>query len=233
MIQLINKYGLILSVTGILVFTILESYTPFDQLFQNWFYVDANWLISKQLHKSIKLLYYTGPKIALGIIAGLALIASVVIHFNSRLFLKYAHWRQSLLLITLSIALVPLFQASLKAITGIYSPVDLAPYGGKYTHIGLLEQLWKYGSVRGGRSFPAGHASGGFALMALYFLPLKPSLRLTGLCFGLAAGTAMGLYQIARGEHFLSHTLVTMFAAWLIIWSLSRLLRIKEKEATA
>ena len=35
----------------------------------------------------------------------------------------------------------------------------------------------------------------------------------------------MGLYQMARGEHFLSHTLATGLLAWLIAAALARLLR--------
>ena len=227
MIALINKYSLPIAIAGLIISTILESYQPFDQLFQAWFYDGSNWMINKQLHKSIHFFSYDTPKIFLGILAGLALIAALTIHIKSKQLAAYTRWKRPLLLIALSIALVPLSQAALKAITGIYSPVDLTPYGGKHPHIGLLQQLWTYGNVSGGRSFPAGHASGGFALLALYFLPLKPNLRLAGLCFGLFAGWSMGFYQIARGEHFLSHTLFTMFAAWVIILLLAKLLKIK------
>lgn len=225
MTRLVNKYGLPIAIVGLLLSTILESYQPFDQLFQSYFY-SSDWLITKQLHKSIRLISYNAPKIFLGIIAGLALISALILRLKSRQLCAYAHWSKPLLLIAICIALIPLSQAGLKAVTGIYSPVDLLPYGGKHPHIGLLEQLWKYGAVAEGRSFPAGHASGGFALMALYFLPIKANLRLAGLGLGLLAGWSMGLYQIARGEHFLSHTLFTMFAAWLIILLLAKLLKI-------
>ena len=226
-ISFINKYGLPLAIVGLIVSTFLETCQPFDQFFQAGFYNESNWMITKQLHKSIRLLSYDAPKIALAVIAGLALILALIIQLKSKCLSAYLHWRQPLVLIAFSIALVPLSQAALKAITGIYSPVDLIPYGGTHPHVGLLEQLWKYGTVSTGRSFPAGHASGGFALMALYFLPLKSKLRLMGLCLGLFAGWSMGLYQIARGEHFLSHTLFTMFAAWIIILLIAKILKIK------
>ncbi len=38
-----------------------------------------------------------------------------------------------------------------------------------------------------------------------------------GLCAGLGAGGIMGLYQMLRGEHFLSDTLFTMIGAWIVI----------------
>ena len=46
-----------------------------------------------------------------------------------------------------------------------------------------------------------------------------------GAVVGLAAGSAMGVYQIARGEHFLSHTLATALLAWLLCALLARWIR--------
>lgn len=239
MIQLINKYSAPVAFVGLVIATILESYQPFDQGFQSLFYDGSGWMITKQMHKNIRLLSYDAPKIFLAIIAGLAFIFALLIQLKSRRQCSHkhqthwahqthwTHWARPLFLIALSIALVPLSQAALKALTGIYSPVDLIPYGGKHPHIGLLEQLWTYGVVSEGRSFPAGNASGGFSLMAFYFLPLKPWARIAGLGFGLFAGWSMGLYQIARGEHFLSHTIFTMFAAWLIILLLAKIIKLK------
>lgn len=72
------------------------------------------------------------------------------------------------------------------------------------------------GLWRGGRCFPAGHASGGFALIMLYFAVPNARWRWMGLAAGLAAGWLMGGYQMLRGEHFLSHTVTTMLLAWLV-----------------
>ena len=43
-------------------------------------------------------------------------------------------------------------------------------------------------------------------------------------------GWLMGLYQMARGEHFLTHTLTTMFLALAVISLLVRLLRLADVE---
>lgn len=40
----------------------------------------------------------------------------------------------------------------------------------------------------------------------------------------------MGLYKMLIGDHFLSHTLVTMTLAWLIILILAKILQRKEIE---
>ena len=53
--------------------------------------------------------------------------------------------------------------------------------------------------------------------MALWAMPTRRAWRVFGLGVGLSAGWIMGIYQMARGEHFLSHTLATMFLAGCII----------------
>ena len=84
-----------------------------------------------------------------------------------------------------------------------------------------------------GHGFPAGHASGGFALMILFFCFKKKKYKIAGLCLGLAAGWGMGLYQMWRGEHFLSHTLCTLFAAWLMCLLLAAFMERVQKKYPA
>lgn len=192
---------------------ILESYTPFDLFAQQFFYHNGQWLISESDHKAAKWVCYTAPKIFIGIIAGISLLLSLL----SLKITSLTKWRWSLLFLALCIITVTVAAATGKAITGVRSPNELIPFAGKYPYIGMLTHLLQYGAFDGGRSFPAGHASGGFALMALYFMPVKKQFRYAGLALGVAAGWAMGLYQMARGEHFLTHTLTTMFLAWAII----------------
>ena len=206
------------------VCTILESVPAFDAFMQQPFFQDGAWLISKSFHNSNKMLLYTGPKILI-ICAGiasliLALAAFVAPSCKERLY----EWRKPALLILFSLALVPLIVGAFKAYSGVFSPVDLLPYGGKHPHLGFCGQFYAYGTLAGGRSFPAGHASGGFALIALYYLPVRRMLKKLLLGFGLLAGWGMGIYQMARGEHFLSHTLTTMFLALAVIALLDRII---------
>ena len=204
-----------------LVCTFLESAQTFDQLAQAPFFRDGGWMLPRAFHAEYKWIVYTAPKVFIGIAGGTFLLFFLA-SFSDKYRLRLQAWRQPSLLILCSIIFVPLAAAALKALTGVYSPVDLLPYGGRHPHIGLVEQLWTYGVTAGGRSFPAGHASGGFALMAFYYLPLgKPWKRLL-FVFGFLVGWGMGLYQMARGEHFLSHTLTTMFLALCIITLLNR-----------
>jgi membrane-associated PAP2 superfamily phosphatase len=209
-----------------LVCTLLESVQAFDQLAQAPFFLHGEWLLPKAVHAEYKWLLYTAPKIFIGTLGG-AFLLLFLVSFSHTYRSRLEAWRKPSLLIVCSIAFVPLAVSIMKALTGVYSPVDLFPYNGKHPHIGLLEQLWTYSAVSGGRSFPAGHASGGFALMALYYLPIAVSWKRALFTSGLLAGWGMGLYQMARGEHFLSHTLTTMFLALAILTYAAKKLRLQ------
>jgi membrane-associated PAP2 superfamily phosphatase len=70
----------------------------------------------------------------------------------------------------------------------------------------------------GGHCFPAGHASTGFAFIAVYF-----GLRQAGvlaarkyLLMAVLAGFVLGLSQQMRGAHFMSHTLWTAWLCWTV-----------------
>lgn len=67
------------------------------------------------------------------------------------------------------------------------------------------------------RCYHAGHASGGFALISLVFLFKSKRNKVIAAVSALAIGWSMGLYKMLIGDHFLSHTIVTMLLAWLTI----------------
>ena len=205
----------------------LESITAFDCFFQAPFFRNGEWFLSRAFHNEWKSILCTAPKIVIGIICGVCLLLFLSTVFQKRKHGTFTTWQKPALLAVVSISLTPLVVATLKSVTGVYSPVDLLPYGGEFPHIGFLKQLYLSGQVSGGRSFPAGHASGGFALMALYYLPLSRLKKKALLFTGLIAGWLMGLYQMGRGEHFLSHTLTSMFIALAIMTCAAKLIRIQ------
>ena len=53
--------------------------------------------------------------------------------------------------------------------------------------------------------------------MSLWVLGRTRAQKITGLAIGFTMGWTMGLYQMLNGNHYLSHTLVTMLLAWLVI----------------
>lgn len=194
---------------------VLESVPSFDVFFQSPFFSADGWLLSKPLHQRLRGLLYTGPKVLIAVTGAFFLLlfcASLLSGLKERL----RPWQKPALFVALGIASVPLAVGALKMVTGVYSPVDLALYGGDHEFTGIARRILSLGmpgGIPGGRSFPAGHASGGFALMALGRLPLSRRARGALFFFGLCCGWLMGVYQMARGEHFVSHTLCSMFLA--------------------
>ncbi len=109
-----------------------------------------------------------------------------------------------------SIALV----AWIKSWSNMDCPWDLARYGGDRPYIGLFA-LRPIGLERGA-CFPAGHASGGYAWLSLYFffLVVRPRWRWFGLAIGGGLGLLFGISQQLRGAHFLSHDVWTAGLCW-------------------
>ncbi|WP_372391329.1 phosphatase PAP2 family protein [Xanthomonas sp. NCPPB 3582] len=113
-----------------------------------------------------------------------------------------------------SVAVSTSLVSLLKSWTAMDCPWDLSRYGGTQAMVGLFES--RHGIAASG-CFPAGHASAGYAWVALYFcaLSLRPAWRLQGLSIGLAAGLIFGIAQQLRGAHFLSHDLWSLAVCWL------------------
>ncbi len=202
---------------GFLCAVLLENIPQADRAVQDFFFSQGHWLITKADHARLKDLFYTGPKVIIGIIGGVCLAMALLSFLRPVPRNRLGAWAPFFLLLGCSILCVPLVAAGFKIVTGVHGPLDLIPYGGEHPHIGFLSQVLQHGAVGTGRDFPAGHASGGFALMALWAIPARRVWRIFGLGIGLGAGWSMGLYQMARGEHFLSHTLATMFLAGCFI----------------
>lgn len=101
-----------------------------------------------------------------------------------------------------------------KDLTGRHCPWDMERYGGSVPYTRLFEG--NPPSEKKGRCFPAGHAAGGFSLMGLYFVmrDRRSGLARLGLATGFILGSIYGYAQMARGAHFLSHTVWTAAVCW-------------------
>jgi len=109
----------------------------------------------------------------------------------------------------------PLVVGILKAHSAHSCPWDLALFGGKAATFALLDAVPANSGP--GQCFPGGHASSGFALMALFFLwwPERPRCALLALAGGIVLGLLMGYGQVMRGAHFFSHNLWAGWWVWL------------------
>lgn len=94
-------------------------------------------------------------------------------------------------------------------------PWDLQAFGGTAPHVS--HWAWGVRDGGGGKCFPAGHASAGFAYLGGYFVFRRssPAIARHWLLAALAAGLLLGLAQQLRGAHFMSHTLWTAWVCWV------------------
>lgn len=119
----------------------------------------------------------------------------------------------------------PLVIGILKATSAHSCPWDLVEYGGKSLSYVLMGTAPV--GAGPGHCFPGGHASSGFAVMALFFLFYPERPRLATLCWlvGVTLGMLMGFGQIMRGAHFLTHNLWAGWWVWLsqltLFWMIS------------
>jgi membrane-associated PAP2 superfamily phosphatase len=99
-------------------------------------------------------------------------------------------------------------------------PWDIVLYDGTLPLLDLFTS--PPAGTEAGACFPAGHPSGGFALMAFYFafMHSKPRFSVLMLWIGLFMGLLMGLVQVVRGAHFLSHVLWSGWLVWMVLLAL-------------
>ena len=195
------------------VIVLLESFTDMDMRFQNLWYdrEHCQWLITRGMHEEWRWLFYGGMKKFVSAVGIAAFLCSVVGGIRKRPRLARGG-----VLLMLSVIILPMLIGWLKSKTNIYCPRELVDFGGvaAWQHVLGFADPANAGLVCG-RCFPAGHASGGFAGMIVFFC-VSRKRRWAALFVALAVAWTMGLYQMLRGEHFLSHTMATMAIAWMV-----------------
>lgn len=169
-----------------------------------------------------RLIFYDGPKIAVfALAAALLALAAGPARGRERL----AFGRRELCAALLTLGTVPALAGLGKSVTNTFCPSEIRRYGGDVPYVQLCSP-YPAGDrpARRGHCFPAGHASGGFALLGLAWLRSSRRWRIGGLALGLAAGWWMGAYQMLKGAHYLSHTVTTMLLAWIVALAWRRVL---------
>ncbi len=159
--------------------------------------------------------FYHGPKAlvwAVGL-AGIGLVAGPARWRN-----RWALPRRGLGVAILSLATIPLLAGLGKRTIGLHCPSDLTRYGGEAAYQKLFSARPPVAaSATKGGCFPAGHASGGFALWGFIALRNHTRWRRLVIMSGMTIGWWMGGYQMLKGAHFLSHTLATMLLSWFVV----------------
>lgn len=107
----------------------------------------------------------------------------------------------------------------LKSVMPLPCPWDTTLFGGERQYIGIFSAFIDGSPAQ---CFPAGHASGGYALIAFFFLArgrkgtIAPDYAYLWLLPGLFAGLIMGVAQQFRGAHYLSHDLFAFALCWWV-----------------
>lgn len=200
---------------GVLLFELtdldLAASRPFyDDASQRWLGKDA-WWANELLH--------TGGKWLVVVVASGAIITFAL----SFRFRRLAEWRGAALYLALCVGIGTGLVAAAKEVTDRHCPRAMEVFGGSVPYTRLFE-----GTPPGyppGRCFPAGHASGAFSLVGLYFVARARRSPRAGwwLAPGALLGTAFAFAQQARGAHFLSHNLWAAAICWYAAIALAAL----------
>lgn len=164
-----------------------------------------HWLLSDVLHSGGRLLNNV-------------VLANLLGFWLYQKFSTTAERKRTKALTTLIISLFISFAlvAVLKRLLPAECPWDLVQFGGDLPFVGVFAE--RPATMPATQCFPAGHASVGYAWVALYFyfLPVCPVKARLGLMVGLLLGLLLGITQQLRGAHFFSHDLTTLWLCWVI-----------------
>lgn len=210
-----------------LVFGVCEA-TGIDLWLQDHFYNFAThrWLVDSDATFP-RAVFYVGAK-KLVRYTGYLLLAAALF-YKQLPFLKIP--RRGLWVAVLTLCTAPAIVGFGKNTTNTCTPSAIRRYGGYLPYVKVIECYPENDRpTERERAFPAGHASGGFALLALAGLSTTARGRALGLATGLTLGTVMGGYQMLRGAHYLVDTLVTAIFCWIVFLTWRRVLGVSFQE---
>ena len=220
----INKQIFITSVVLVLS-VVYFGISDIDVLVQDYFYNHEThkWVLDWSL-QPYKFIFYDGAKRFLILFAVVLLISSLI--FRKKAIIQ--RYKKGIMIIILSAIFVPSIIGLIKNNTNMPCPKNEIHYGGIYPKTAVWEKYPVDFVKPQMKCWPAGHASGGFALLSLFFVFHRKRNRFIGLGIGLFMGWSTGLYKMVIGDHFLSHTVLTMIMAWLIILLIVKITSIKK-----
>ncbi|MCK9223775.1 MAG: phosphatase PAP2 family protein [Candidatus Muirbacterium halophilum] len=224
--KIILLFCILLLIITILIF----EFSNFDVTLSNFFFNKNtnSWLISSN-NTIYGLIFYRGFKIFL-VSIGISLILIFTLSFK---FKKLEDLRYITLFLFACMAFIPTFISFLKHTTNIYPPWDLNIFNGNKPYIKLFEKYpADFTQKKKAQGYPAGHASGGFSILCFVYILKKRKYKMFFLLFWMFLGWSMGIYQMVRGAHFLSHTIVSNILSIIITLLLYYLFKKKIEGAT-
>ncbi|MEC8011481.1 MAG: phosphatase PAP2 family protein [Pseudomonadota bacterium] len=196
----------------IVVLCIMEL-TSFDFVVSDLLYQESiqQWLVSAN-NQSLHFIFYDGIKT---VYIGVILIVLVAL-FAQKVPNEY---KKGAITFVVSVILITSLVGLLKASTNMACPKDLMIYSGDVVY----KKLFDFYSIsdlpsRIQRCFPAGHAGLGYAFISLAFIPVQVRNKVWLGTLMFVVGSCMGVYKMVIGDHFISHTLVSLFISLTIIF---------------
>lgn len=221
---------LLITLFLLLSIIILFAFTNLDIFIQDFFYdvKTHQWLLDRD-EPVLKFIFYDGIKKLL-ILFAISILLILIFFRKNKTVLEY---KKGLIIILLSSIIVPLSVGSLKAVTNMPCPKNIQHFNGKYPDVSVFECYPQEFKEKNPdckiKCWPAGHASGGFALLSLFFLFKSQKNQKRAVIIALSVGFSMGIYKMLIGDHFFSHTIITMLIAWLIILLIESLTTIQQR----
>lgn len=186
---------------GFALLVSLCTVTDIDLSLSGQFY-DANhpqgWFLQETIPWSWLYRYGEYPAILMAVGAAVVLVVS----FRQRSWMCY---RRHCLILVLAVALGPgvLVNGLLKPFWGRPRPRQVMQFGGSQQY----RPWWQPGGPGAGKSFPSGHTSMGYILIAGALPFSKRGWRWLVFSGGLVGGTLLGLTRIVQGGHFVTDAL--------------------------
>ena len=211
-----------------IIATVALEHSQIDLLISKLFYLNGQWLLEKGA-QPYAFVFYDAPK-ALLILFAIYLMTVLAIKYRTPLNADFSlnHSKRSRYILPLSvreisyllivIIIVPTTIATLKSVTHVSCPNHLMLFGGDMPYLDLWQSIV---AKTPAKCFPAAHASAGFSLYGLAFLPTWRKYRYRIFEAVTALGWTMGLYKMLFGDHFFSHTLVSMLLSLTIACALA------------
>ncbi len=213
-------------IVSILLFLGMIAATGVDLTVSHSFYrVSSGWYLADRVPWRWLYLYGQYPAIVLA-------VGALVVLLASWWRLSWHRYRRRCLFLVLVVALGPglIINTVLKPGWGRPRPRQIQAFNGEKTYRGW----WQPAGLGAGKSFPSGHASMGFVMLAgIILIPRqRVGFRVVGVMSALGYSGVMSAARIVQGAHFLSDVLGAGVVVNLVLWGAYWGLKIEPRDDT-
>lgn len=242
-LTLFNRWHLLVLMALTVISIVALDHSQLDLWISQLFYNQGTWIIDKP-QQPYRFIFYRLPKILMQLLA-LYLLTVMVLRYRQQaarsIYTKakpnlpklglnrqlYPLTEAELFYLILSLSLIPLIISGLKDMTHVGCPNHLIPFGGNLPYLSVWDNIHL---KTPSKCFPAAHAGTIFSLYAFAYIPRLYHNRIKIIVWVTALGWIMGGYKMLIGDHFFSHTLVSMWLAWSLAYAMGMLFFSKTKE---